>query len=50
MVIHRFKKSSVSALSVPVCSQDNLKSHMKVSPCGREGEAGTARALAPAGV
>lgn len=49
---HRFKKSSVSALSVPMCSQGQSQiPHEGKSPADRpEGEAGAARALAPTGV
>lgn len=49
---HRFKKSSVSALSVPMCSQgqSQIPHEGKPPADGPEDEAGTARALAPAGV
>lgn len=45
---HRFKKSSVSALSIPVCSQgqSQIPHEGKPPADGPHGEAGTARALA----
>lgn len=45
---HRFKKSSVSALSIPVCSQgqSQIPHEGKPPADGPHREAGTARALA----